>query len=192
VISRLETDSPILLPKYGLPGESFAPGAKNSKSQAARAQFGHARLAHIHEPGCSVGTSYPAFLDWRSRASSFDSLAAYTEDRFGITTLTGILCGLMPVVHSTRPDLHLTLKDGGAAVGGAHGQRLRSLLAGGQLALALMLLAGAGLLIKTTVRTLQSARISRLQSAWTAIRRRSYPRSARQWRRSIRISRSRM
>ena len=32
--------------------------------------------------GCGVGTSYPGYLDWRSRARSFVSLEAYNEDRF--------------------------------------------------------------------------------------------------------------
>jgi hypothetical protein len=45
-----------------------------------------------------------------------------------------------------------TLKDGGAAVAGG-GHRLRSLLAAGQPALAPVLLAGAGLMIKTTILT---------------------------------------
>ncbi len=77
------------------------------------------------------------------------------EFGLAITMATGILCGVVPAFQSTRPDLHLTLRDGGAAVGGAQGQKVRSVLAGGQLALALMLLAGAGLLIKTTIRTVQ-------------------------------------
>ncbi len=47
------------------------------------------------------------------------------------------------------------LRDGGTAVSAVKGQRLRSLLAAGQLALALVLLAGAGLMIKTTIRTFQ-------------------------------------
>ena len=33
-------------------------------------------------PGCGVGTSYPGYLDWRSRARSFVSLEAYDEDAF--------------------------------------------------------------------------------------------------------------
>ncbi len=74
---------------------------------------------------------------------------------FAITMATGIACGLVPAFQSTRPDLHVTLRDGGAAVGAARGQRLRSLLAAGQLALALVLLAGAGLLVKTTIRIFQ-------------------------------------
>jgi predicted permease len=74
---------------------------------------------------------------------------------FGVvlTTVTGVLCGLVPAFQATRPDVQVTLRDGGTAVGAAKGQRLRSVLAAGQLALALVLLAGAGLMIKTTIRT---------------------------------------
>lgn len=32
--------------------------------------------------GCSVGTSYPTFLDWRAQATSFTGMAAYGEGRF--------------------------------------------------------------------------------------------------------------
>jgi putative ABC transport system permease protein len=35
--------------------------------------------------GCGVGTSYPAFLDWRSEAHSFDAMEAYKEDRFVVS-----------------------------------------------------------------------------------------------------------
>jgi putative ABC transport system permease protein len=39
--------------------------------------------------GCSVGTSYPALLDWRSRATSFASLDGYSEGRFVVSGGTG-------------------------------------------------------------------------------------------------------
>ena len=35
--------------------------------------------------GCAVGTSYPAFVDWRARATSFESLEGYTENRFVVS-----------------------------------------------------------------------------------------------------------
>jgi len=75
---------------------------------------------------------------------------------FGIATtlVTGLICGLMPAVQSAHAGVNAALRDGGTATGG-HSQRLRSVLAAGQLALALVLLAGAGLLVKTTIRTLQ-------------------------------------
>jgi putative ABC transport system permease protein len=32
--------------------------------------------------GCGVGTSYPAYLDWRDRARSFSAMGAYKEESF--------------------------------------------------------------------------------------------------------------
>jgi predicted permease len=56
-------------------------------------------------------------------------------------------------VQASRPDVRRVLNEGGAAVGGGAAQRMRSVLAAGQLALSVALLAGAGLMIKTVVRT---------------------------------------
>jgi hypothetical protein len=32
--------------------------------------------------GCTVGTSYPTFLDWKASAVSFETMGAYREQRF--------------------------------------------------------------------------------------------------------------
>jgi putative ABC transport system permease protein len=55
-----------------------------------------ATLLKVHETsatelcsGCSVGTSYSAFLDLRSRATTLESLDAYTEGRFVVSGGTG-------------------------------------------------------------------------------------------------------
>jgi predicted permease len=68
----------------------------------------------------------------------------------GLCLLTGILFGLAPVWQSFRTDLNSTLKEGGRGAGGGR-QRLQSVLVVSELALALLLLVGAGL----TIRTLQ-------------------------------------
>ena len=69
---------------------------------------------------------------------------------------TGILFGLAPAVTVTRSDLAEGLKEGAQAVspGGRRG-RLRGALAVAELSLALVLLIGAGLLIKSFYRVLQ-------------------------------------
>ncbi|MDB5034528.1 MAG: hypothetical protein JWQ98_1769 [Chlorobi bacterium] len=76
----------------------------------------------------------------------------------GISVATGIVFGLLPAFHASRSNLTTPLKDGGRLVaGGRGGKRLRGLLVVSEVALALMLLIGAGLLIRSFI-TLQEIR----------------------------------
>jgi putative ABC transport system permease protein len=72
------------------------------------------------------------------------------------SVFTGILFGLAPAVTVTRPDLAEGLKEGAqvASPGGRRGW-LRGALAVAELSLALVLLIGAGLLVKSFYRVLQ-------------------------------------
>ena len=69
---------------------------------------------------------------------------------FGISLLTGVIFGLLPAWTAARGGVSEALKEGGrsATAGGAR-QRLRSTFVVVELAVALILLVGAGLLIKT-------------------------------------------
>ncbi len=69
---------------------------------------------------------------------------------FGISLLTGVIFGLLPAWAASRSGVSEALKEGGrsATAGGAR-QRLRSSFVVLELAVALILLVGAGLLIKT-------------------------------------------
>jgi len=70
----------------------------------------------------------------------------------GATCIITILFGMLPAIAAFRPDLHETLKHNGVRGTGARGrQRLRKLLATGELALALVLLVGSGLLLRSFV-----------------------------------------
>lgn len=62
---------------------------------------------------------------------------------------TGVLFGMFPALQVARPAVQEVLKEGGAASAGAGGQRMRSALAVAEIALSLILLAGAGLLIRS-------------------------------------------
>jgi putative ABC transport system permease protein len=73
-----------------------------------------------------------------------------------LTVLTGVLFGLAPALQASRPDLNETLKDGGRGTSeGGSRRRLRSVLVVVEIAMALTLLIGAGLLIKSFFRLQQ-------------------------------------
>jgi putative ABC transport system permease protein len=71
---------------------------------------------------------------------------------FLLSVVTGVIFGLVPALQSARPDLNSTLKEGSAQMAGGARQRLRSLLVVSEIALSLVLLIGAGLLVKSFAR----------------------------------------
>ncbi|MEW6128152.1 MAG: ABC transporter permease [Acidobacteriota bacterium] len=72
---------------------------------------------------------------------------------FMVSLLTSLLCGLIPALQSTRPDLHQALKEDSKAVSaGVSHHRLRGALVVAQIALSLALLVGAGLMVNSFVR----------------------------------------
>lgn len=69
-----------------------------------------------------------------------------------MTLATGILFGLFPALHTSRPDLSVTLKgQSGQSTGTRSAGRFRTVLATTQIALSMTLLAASGLFIKSLV-----------------------------------------
>jgi len=80
-------------------------------------------------------------LDWR--------VVAFT---LGVAVATGILFGLIPALQGSRADLGSSLKESGGRTGtGLRQNKLRSVLVVIEVALALILLVGSALLIRTQV-----------------------------------------
>jgi predicted permease len=64
---------------------------------------------------------------------------------------TGVLFGLAPALRLAGGDLQSVLRGGGRGVAGASGQRARGALVAGEVALSVLLLVGAGLLLRSFV-----------------------------------------
>ena len=70
----------------------------------------------------------------------------------GVSAVTGILFGIAPALQASKLDVTSSLKEGGRSGEGHRRTSARSLLLIGEVALSLMLLVGAGLLIKSFLR----------------------------------------
>jgi len=71
---------------------------------------------------------------------------------FGVSILTGVLFGIVPAIQTTKTDLHETLKEGGRSAAAAAKHWVRSVLVVAEIAMALAVLVGAGLLVKSFMR----------------------------------------
>jgi len=71
-----------------------------------------------------------------------------------VSVLTGLAFGILPALHTSRSNPQESLGEGSRTMGGTSHQRLRNALVISEIALSLMLLSGAGLLMKSLSRLL--------------------------------------
>ena len=102
-----------------------------------------------------------------------------------LSLATGLLFGLLPALRASRPDLSDTLKEGGRAISASlRRNQMRAALAAGEIAIAIMLLIGAGLLIQSFFRLenvppgFQPDRILSMRVSLTAARYNRLPQAA--------------
>jgi len=109
-------------------------------------------IPRIGEDGVRVG------LDWR--------VALFT---LGISILTGVLFGLIPALGASKPDLSSSMKESSRGSGSSlKHNKMRSLLVVSEVSLALILLVGASLLIRTFVALREVDPGFNAHNVWTA------------------------
>jgi len=101
-----------------------------------------------------------------------------------ITIATGILFGLAPALQTAKSDLNTVMKQGGRSSVGSARPLLRNTLVAGELALATILLIGAGLLMQSLLR-LQQVRLGfqtdRLLTFQLSLPQSKYPDKTKAW-----------
>ena len=101
--------------------------------------YGGTRFLIANTPPGRIPRLEEVGMDWR--------VLLFT---FGISVLTGLIFGIMPSLHTSKVDLRTSLNEGGrGGTQGARGRSLRTALMVAEVSMALVLLIGAGLLIRS-------------------------------------------
>ena len=105
-----------------------------------------------------VGAGYGAMIWLKSMVppNTLPQEAVITLDArvllftFAVSVLVGVLFGLVPALHGAKPDLAAAMKEGGRGSTAGSGRKImRDVLVVAEIAVAFVLLAGSGLLIRS-------------------------------------------
>jgi putative ABC transport system permease protein len=92
--------------------------------------------------------------DWIARIKETNVDGRALSFTCGVVVLTGLLAGILPALQASKADVNETLKAQSSRIGQSGARRLATALMITELALALVLLVGAGLMIKSFLRLL--------------------------------------
>jgi putative ABC transport system permease protein len=93
---------------------------------------------------------------WMPRAANAPVDVRIVLFTFGVGILTGIVFGLVPAFRASKHDVNETLRGEGRTTASASRQRTQNVLVIAEVAIALVLLIGAGLMINTLTRVLRT------------------------------------
>jgi len=165
----------LLIACANVAGMLLARGASRSKELSIRLALGAKRMRLIRQLltesvvlaliGAVFGL-FLAYLGSRLHAASIPDFIAETNPGIKdvhinatvlaftllISVLTGIIFGVLPAFILTKANLHLTLKEGGRSSSGSSRHRTHNGLVISEIAIALVLLIGAGLLVRSYLR----------------------------------------
>jgi putative ABC transport system permease protein len=129
-----------------------------SRSRLIRQLFVESGLLALLGGGLGVATTFGGIALFRKLAVELPNSADIGVDAqvllftLGISMLTALLFGLAPAIQASRPDLNLTLREGEGRTSTTSRTWVRHSLAVSEVALAMVLLIGAGLMINTMLR----------------------------------------
>jgi len=97
-----------------------------------------------------VGTLLAANPDSIPRAGEISVDLTVLAFTFGLAVVTGMLVGIAPLLHLSQPSMNMSLREGGArTTAGTAKARMRGALVIAEVALAVVLVVGAGLLLRS-------------------------------------------
>jgi predicted permease len=160
----------LLIGCVNIAGLLLARAGARGREIATRMALGGSRAAIVRQllmesvllalGGGIVGVGVGGFaLDWLKQLGAEKSQlwhpieldARVLAVMLGVALLTSLLFGLAPALHTSRLDIRSVLNEGGRGIAGGRRRWTRGALVAAEVALSLVLLIGAGLMVRTLV-----------------------------------------